>query len=222
MLRTKLTLTALTAALFTLSAMGTTCASAKMTWFVGGTKTVDTGKVIVSSHWTVGLSFLWTDPGIALHFSCGHVTSTSMALVGLDVSEAEHITFTSCSEIEPSTCKIEPAEIETTAVTTLPTLALLPGSKKEETFLTFKPKSGNTLASINFTGSCAFAGEHPINGEVKLVAPGLETEEASHTLAGLGSTEGNNSLELAGQKAFIEGGRALLTLASGATWSFHE
>ncbi len=219
MSRAKLMLAAFTVAL-ALSAIGTTAVASADSWFVGGTKVGETSKIALNSKAVVDERAVLNDPGLGLKVSCGGLTGAGAALIGLDAGEAENLSFTECSEIEPSTCKVTPAEVVTEAVTALAVLGLLPNSKTETTFINFKPKTGKTFATIKFVGTCPFAGEQPVNGLVKLEAPGAETEAASHTLTGIGSIE-NNSLEIDAQKAFIEKGKALVSLASGASFSFH-
>ena len=58
-----------------------------------------------------------------------------------------------------------------------------------------------------------------MNGSVRVNAPTGQTEEELQAIEGQGSFE-NNSLEVAGDKSYIEGGKALLKLASGSKWSF--
>jgi hypothetical protein len=66
------------------------------------------------------------------------------------------------------------------------------------------------------------AGERLLEGRVKLKLPTGQTEELTQAIEGLGSSEGNNSLELEGSKAFLEGGKALLRLeAVLSKFSFH-
>jgi len=216
--RAKLMLAAFAVAL-ALSAIGTASASAD-SWFVGGTKVGDTAKIALNSKAVVDERAVLNAPGLSLKVSCGGLTGVGAALIGLDAGEAASLIFSECSEIEPSNCKVQPTTVETEPVTALAVLGLLPNSKTETTFINFKPKSGNVFASITFTGTCAFAGTQPVNGLVKLEAPGAETEATSHILQGIGSIE-NNSLQIAGNKAFIEKGKALVSLASGATFSFH-
>jgi len=85
--------------------------------------------------------------------------------------------------------------------------------------LLFRPKSGKIFATITFTGSCVFAGEEGVKGEVSLNAPNLVEELTEQRIEGLNTTE-NNSLEMDGAKAYLEGGKVQLGLTSDAKWSF--
>ncbi len=67
---------------------------------------------------------------------------------------------------------------------------------------------------------CAFEGKEPISGAVTINAPNGQTELAMQPIEGLGSFE-NNSLEFLGSKAYIEGGRTLVLVATKELWSFH-
>jgi hypothetical protein len=70
------------------------------------------------------------------------------------------------------------------------------------------------------TNTCAFNGEEPVTGSLVAGAPTGQLSLLAQALTGLGSTEGNNSLQIASQKAYLDGGKALLTLASDSKWSF--
>jgi hypothetical protein len=59
-----------------------------------------------------------------------------------------------------------------------------------------------------------------VNGALVILLSSSPVEATVHTIMGQGSLE-NNNMEVAGDKAIVEGGLALLKLASGASWSFH-
>ena len=59
-----------------------------------------------------------------------------------------------------------------------------------------------------------------MTGSVVVNAPTGQLSLLKQVLTGLGSTEGNNSLRVDGDAAFLDGGSALLTLANDANWSF--
>ena len=85
----------------------------------------------------------------------------------------------------------------------------------------FLPKTGTEFVTLEFVGgSCAIAGEKPVKGSVTVGASTGQTENTLQPIEGLGSKE-NNSLTIGGHPTFLEGGKALLKLASGSKWSFH-
>ncbi len=117
-----------------------------------------------------------------------------------------------CKANEPSSCSIG-EEIESEPVHAIVTEGEYPQDHIEVAAI------GKTLASIVFTGgACSIAGEKPLNGIVTLKAPTLQEEQTTQPVEGQGTLE-NNSLELAGQKVFIEGGKTLLKLASGKAFA---
>jgi hypothetical protein len=121
---------------------------------------------------------------------------------------AEGLTFQGCSEIKPSSCTIQ-TEISTTAVVATFEEGLSPADR-----IRLAPKTGKALATIEFSGTCAESGEQPLNNAVVLGASKLQEELAEQSFGGMDATE-NNSLELLKDRAYIEGGKTLLKLASG-------
>ncbi len=174
----------------------------------GETATLNS-KAVVDSRWILH----WT--GVGMKMSCAPLSGGSLKLVGLDKIDAFALAFEGCSEIEPSTCRVEPANIVTEPLT-----ALLATGTGTADFAAFKPETGNLFVTIRFVGSCSFAGEEPFTGAVKLKMGTGQTEEVAQAIEGLGSSEGNNSLELDKNKAYLEGGKALLSLVSGSKFSF--
>ena len=86
--------------------------------------------------------------------------------------------------------------------------------------LTVKTPSAQFTVFEVAGSECSIAGEQPIKGEVTLGVPGATTESETHELEGLGSLE-NNSIAVGKDKAYLEGGKGLVRLASGSKWSFH-
>ncbi len=85
------------------------------------------------------------------------------------------------------------------------------------------PETKHVLAVVPFTegGDCALEGDQMILGAVTLAMKTGQTEESPQAIESLGSFE-NNSMEIVGDKTYVESGKALVRLASGSTsWSFH-
>jgi hypothetical protein len=123
-----------------------------------------------------------------------------------------------CSTIEPATgCELEaqPVSIETEPL--VGTLTLGAG---EQDRIHIQPQTKTTIALLSFkeTNTCALAGLFSLHGSYTLSLPSGQLEVEAQAFEGLGSVE-NNSLELGGSKAFIEG-KELLELASRSKWSF--
>jgi hypothetical protein len=204
-----------------LTAAATTTASAKnMSWFVNGTEFHGTetlqSKAIIDENATLNV------PGLSLQVTCTGLSGQAQ-ITALERGESQTLNFEGCSEISPSTCKLSKPTIEGEPIISLQVLALLPGKQTEQVFSILHPKqNGGPFATIKFEGSCPFAGEQSAKGLVKIVDPTALSEESLQLEEGLGSSEGNNSLIIDGNKGFIEHGKILLGLTSGARWSFHE
>jgi hypothetical protein len=129
---------------------------------------------------------------------------------------ASKLTFEGCATTEPTKCALSSSTINTNPISATVTTATAPADH-----VTFTPLTKKTFAEVPFsaTNTCAFNEPEPVNGAVTVNAPTGQTENGSQAIEGLGSIE-NNSLEVAGDKSFIEGGKALLKLASGSKWSF--
>jgi hypothetical protein len=193
--------------------------SASATWLVNGTPL--TGSAAVSTQALVDENYTFLVPGFDLVAVCsGHfLDSTNPQIFGSDKVFASALTFLGCSVVTPTKCELEgqPASISTTAI-----LALAAKGTGEAAKVTFTPETKTTFTNIEFKSNneCAFKGLEPITGAFVEGAPTGQLSLLAQAITGLGSTEGNNSLQIGGQKAFIDGGRELLTLASDSKWSF--
>jgi len=205
----------LLAAAMALSALAASTASAAGSWFVNGTKLPNGSKAALASTAIIDESAFLNAPSLGVRITCSSNTldGSEPFIQGPNTGGAKSLTFLGCSEIAPSTCKIETTEIPTEPVTA--TLETSGGADR----IRFVPQSGTVFATIIFKGTCAESGEQPINGKLVAGSSDGQSEKTTHLLEGLGTTE-NNSLELFKSKAYLEGGKALLKLASGQTWSF--
>jgi hypothetical protein len=218
MSKVKVTITVLFA-VFALSAVA--AASASAAWFVGGTELkAPTG---LSTTAAVDATTKLLVPAVEdLTIECSGTTldGTTARIEPPDKGFAAKLTFLACKTIKPvSTCQIES---EPTSISTNPILALVARGAGEEDRVAFTPETGKVFAQIQFleSNTCAFNGLEGVKGSVTVGAPTGTLELLSQAIVGLGSVE-NNSLEVANSKAFLIGGKALLTLASDSKWSFH-
>jgi hypothetical protein len=197
-------------------AKGTLGVTSQASWFVNGTKLPAGSKQALSTTARVASAPVLNVPSLNIKISCSGLSGESPEIVGTTTGKAKSLIFEKCSEIAPAKCSVE---------TTIPTLAVQADpffNVLQEDRVQFKPQSGTTFATIDFLGSeCPVAGEKPVKGAVAVNAPTDQTELAEQPIEGLGTVE-NNSLEITGDKGYIEGGKAFLKLASGAKWSFQE
>jgi hypothetical protein len=204
---------------FAFSAIAATSASAAGSWFVTGTKLAEKATLALSSTAQVDESTVLNVPSIGIRLTCTGGTGKVLKgkgpyIQGPNTGGAESLIFQGCSEIQPVGCTIAEEIPTEPVVATLETSA-----KSPEDRIVFAPGK-KVFANVEFKGSCALAGEKPVNGKVTVAGPTGQSELTMQALAPLGTTE-NNSLEQGGGKAYLEKGRALLLLASGVTWSFH-
>jgi len=123
--------------------------------------------------------------------------------------------------VSPPACSMEPTTLVTRPIYVLIHLITLSKTGRTNILVIFQTRTHIFLVIIFQGSKCSFAGEQAIKGEVGVLAPSGESEETLQAIEGVGSFE-NNSLEMDKFKAFIEGGKALLKLASGQRWSFRE
>jgi hypothetical protein len=146
------------------------------------------------------------------------LSGTGLELMAVDEILATSITFEKCETTEPAKCELEgqPTSIRTEPIRGFAKAATAPADR-----ITVIPATKNRLLTLPFKegNTCGLATEEPLNGSVTLAMPTGQSEEVAQAIEGMGSIE-NNSLEAAGNKAFIEGGRTLLKLASGSKWDF--
>jgi hypothetical protein len=204
-------------AVVALSALG--AASASATWFVNGTTL--TGSAALSSAAAVDAESTLLVPALNLAIKCNgkFLDGLQPQIFGSDRGYAAALTFLGCNTVTPAKCALakENQPIATTAI-----LALAAKGTGEAVKVTFKPETKTTFTNISFSeeNTCAFNGLEPVTGELVAGAPTGQLSLSAQPLTGLGSTEGNNSLLIDGDRSFLDGGSALLTLASGSKWNF--
>jgi hypothetical protein len=206
MFKIKIT-TAAVLAVLALSAVAVSTASAG--WFIGGEELPAGSKAALSTKTTVTEPFVLNSPKLSLKISCPGLSGVKPEIIGTTKAQAEELKIEGCSEVEPKTCKVETATISTEPIIATPLESEFPADK-----VLLAPKTGTNIAGIDFVGSCSLAGEKPLNGKINLNAPTLQEEATGQPIEALGSTEGNNSLEIGGNKAYLEKGKTPIKLAS--------
>jgi hypothetical protein len=191
-------------------------------WFVNGSKLAGKATVALANTAAVDTSTTLNDPSLGIKITCSGslLEGKKPYIQAPNTGGAEALIFTGCSEIAPTTCTIQ-SKVETEpVVASLETSTSPPSS----VIIRFTPKSSTskTFATLDFSGSCAESGEQAVDGSVAAQSQNGQVEQTTHPLEGVGMADGNNSLELFKGKAYLEGGKALLKLESGKTWSFHS
>jgi hypothetical protein len=194
-------------------------ASASAEWLVGGT--VLTGSAALSAKALVDVASTLLLPALGLAVVCGghFLDMTDPLMIAPDRVFASSLTFLGCNVTAPASgCALEEKE---QPIPLNPILARAFLGVGEEDRLLFAPETKGIFANIKFSeiNSCAFNGQEPVKGSFIAGLPTGRLNLVTQALVSLGSVE-NHSLEVGGQPAFIEGGRALMRLASESTWSF--
>jgi len=190
----------------------------RLGWHINGTPLAAGATAALATTAHVDESTTLNSPSLGVKLTCsGETLSGKGAYIQGEASGgAESLTFSGCSELTPSTCRLEATTITSKALVASVELGTAPLDR-----IRFAPKSGKSFTSITFEGTlCPVEGTQPINGQVVLDSKTGADELVTQPLEPLGTTE-NNSLELAGGKVYLEKGKALLKLASGLPWSFY-
>jgi hypothetical protein len=217
-----------------LSAVAASVASAADEWFIGGTKLSQLSSKNAPLATAVPL-----DESIILTINplrgeaedkveCKGLSSTEPYISAGGGGMARAVIFEKCKITKPTVgCELEAegATKNLRNITTNPLAitTLLMGSPTKVN-INVKPLTGKTFATVPFVeGEMCLGGigEVPVTGSVLVLSSDGALGQTVHTVMAQGSLE-NNSLEVAGDKSILEGGLALVKLASGANWSFHS
>ena len=204
-------------AVFALTAMAAGSASAAG-WHVNGTELTGTQTAALSTTAVNDVSAVLNTPALPLKITCkGALEGVSPQIAAPNSGSATSLAFKECTVTEPTTCSLSSPEIKTEAVTATVTTATNPVDH-----ILFKPTTAKHFAEFTLEGgSCSISGKKAVTGTVVLKSGTGQTESSIQPLEGLGSLEqGSDSLQTANDPSYIEGGKALLKLASGAKWSF--
>ena len=202
----------------TLSAIAADSASAG--WFLEGEELAAGSKAALATTAKVDANSTLLVPGLGLSVVCGGSTldDTSLEIIGANAAKAASLTFLGCNTTAPASgCALEE---KNESIPTVGISAEVKGASFPDAKLLVSPQTKSILANLSFseTNTCAFNGIEPVKGLLTLNAPKLQEQQATQPLEGLGSTE-NNSLEIGGQKAFVDGGDVLLKSATGAEFA---
>jgi hypothetical protein len=197
-------------------------ASASASWFVGGTELKTSAAIattaVVDEH-TILLVPAVEDLSIECSGGTWHLDAGVIGSFTRFFIKVFHIDFLACNTIKPTTgCGLV---LPNQTIDTLPIAGSLSLKGVTQDSVTLSPLTGKILAELEFkeTNTCAFNGLEGVKGSVTVNAPTGQAEEVAQAIVGIGSVE-NNSLEVASSKAYLIGGKTLLTLASGSHWSF--
>lgn len=194
----------------------TASAASAGAWFVAGTKLAKGATVALANTAQVDESTTLNAPSLGMKITCSGSIGDGKGqyFQGEASFGAESVTFLGCSEISPSTCTIQ------TSITTEPVVGSIETGTAPLDRVRIAPKTGQTFASINVSGSCVEAGEQGIIGRYVADSKTGQEEGVTGTAEALGTTE-NNSLEILEKKAYFQSGKTLLRSVVGLAWSFH-
>ena len=211
----KMTLAAVLAA-FALSAITADAASAE--WFVNGSQLTSTAALATSA--VLDTTATWDFPVPKVGVDCEGPVDVNGKLLRFGLLDVTLI-WLNCRALPVGVCSLSSSTAGIQSEPLEGTVTKGPGSSEDR--VTVTPSTKTILATIPFAekaGSCPLTGEQAVRGSVTLAMPKGQDEASTQVIEGLGSVE-NNSLEVDGDKGYIESGKALVTLASGSKWSFH-
>jgi hypothetical protein len=210
------TLVVLAAAL-TCNALVVDSASAEG-WHVNGTELTGSETAALAATSVNDRSLIINVPDIPLKIICkGSTVGLSHLIQAPNKLSAASLTYSECSVLEPTTCTLS-----SPTITTNPVKAVVTKSGGDIVQVSVMAATGNKIAEFTLEGaSCPISGKKTITGSIveRMVDGQIEAE--IQKIEGLGSLEqGSDSLQIANDPAYIEGGEALLKLESGSKWSF--
>jgi hypothetical protein len=195
--------------------------SASADWFINGTKLVGSAELATTAKVDTDLTLRVAAPGGGgVKVLCtGSLDSSEPLIDSTNAFSIKTLTFLGCSTIEPATkCALQG---QPTSISTAPLVGTMTKGPGNSVRSIIKALTKGTIATLAFSeaDTCAFTEEEPVTGSVTSDATLGQNEEVAQAFEALGTTE-NNSLLVAGDHAYVEGGRVLLRLLSGSKWSF--
>jgi hypothetical protein len=192
---------ALLAVSVALIAAGALAASAEATcgaqWCISG-KGLETGESAELAKTGTLIKAELTIPSFSIVLECSKLEARKAFLTGLNTGKAEGLSFGGCA-IKGSTCSLGSPTITSVPLKSGPA-KLLEGGKGGESVTS--PETGKALAVVEFVGeACAIAGEQPINGTAKEIAPTGQEEKAEQEIVvksgevKVGSVTGHMTIE---------------------------
>ena len=185
-------------------------------WHISGTELIGSETANLSTLAATDEAATLNVPLLPLKITCtGDLKGVAPKIKAPNTGSATSLAFSGCTVTEPSTCTLSSPEIKTGIIEATAT------TKGTTDHILFKTTT-NKFAEFTLEGSsCSIEGRKAVTGTVVLNAPTGQTENTLQLLEGLGSLEqGSDSLQTASDASYIEHGKALLKLESGAKWSF--
>jgi hypothetical protein len=197
------------ACITSLALLAVSSASASAAEWLVGKAPLGAGKsAALATGTTTVKSFELVIVGSGLSVNCTGLQNNEALIVGPASFEAKALSFTGCKS-NTEVCTVTPT-INTKEVSG--TAAL--GAEAPATTLAIKPKVGENLMNLEFTGSECAVSVLPVKGKFTMTSPTGQTDQGEHELV-VSSAE----LKTAGNTDTLTG--AVKTkLASGSEWSF--
>lgn len=217
MFQAKIAMGAAAAAMLILSTLG--AASASAGWFISGTE-LKTSAALSTAEVVDEIPIILV-PAIKIAMVCsgGTLIDTNAEIIASSTLEAKGFALLGCNITEPENgCSLQERNATITTVPMMAKLSLGPGESDK---IVYSAQTKNTITNVNMSevNECAFTGSQPIDGSFVENVPKGQLEGIAETIVGLGTVE-NNSLRVDGDNIYIDGGKALIKLASGSKWSF--
>jgi hypothetical protein len=206
---------AIVAAVFAFAAVGASSASAAE-WFVNGKALSGSSKVAEKVKMEESIVLSVPNAGIAITCTGANLYSTS-EIVAKSTIKLGSLRLTGCKTTTPASgCEIADSELDTAALEA----PLTEGTSPEDKAV-FKPKTGTTIANLQFSEkvTCAFGGLWALKGSFTLALPKGQEELVEQTFAGIGTKESPSGLSLFGQPAYLTG-KFKASLTSAGKWSY--
>jgi hypothetical protein len=200
-------------ALFAFAAAAVSSAVAAPEWLVNGTKTTSASLFTIANAAALAAGNKLTWDGAAAEITCTGVEIQSGFIKGTKENGAQHIVFTGCTLVKPTSCKLSSSTISTGEVRS----ELLTVEPAE---VTFKPLNGEVFAAftvVNNGTTCALG-----NGKVFEVKGHLNATvvEPTHdtVLKEISANTGAGELEFTNGEETKLKGSISLKLSNGLLW----
>jgi hypothetical protein len=187
-------------------------------WHVNGTELTGSQTAAQAKTATMDVAAVLNTPSLPLKIACkGTLDAVSPQIEAPDLAAATSLTFTECAVAEPTTCSLPSPEIKTEPIEETINTATAPADH-----IVLKT-TAKRFAEFTLQGTaCTLEGKKAITGKVVFNAGAGQTEASIQKFEGLGTLEqGTNSMQVANDDTYFEGGKMLLKLESSSKWSFH-
>lgn len=201
-------------------------------WFIEGEKigALHSAALATAAPMDEGLTLIIEAGGketVEIKCNGANLVGREAYLSGAEGGMAKSLTLEKCKTTTETGCELE-AEGATKNLRNITTSALgftaLLGGPNTKVDINIHPLTKTLFTTIPLTEESVCLGGgglKPVVGSVVMLSSDGATEAVTHTIMAQGVTL-NNSLEVAGDRAYLEGGLALIKLASGSRWSFQQ